>query len=298
MFYKFRNKINKRYYDIQCKDVLKTPPIPGANDGVIILSAVGNNDLMMYLVAIKSFFRAFGRGRAVVLVPDDFSESNLVMLIHHVNPVKVIRDSDVLVGKCPRGGTWERLVSIVDLIQSNYVIQLDADTVTFGDVSEVIECVERNRSFTIGTWSNQTIESMKVAREHVLQAESQHVQILAEKNFDRLWNFETGRYVRGQSSFSGFAKGGFSRDELERFSVAMAEVLGEQKWKEWGSESLASNYIVSNSGESVVLPFPKYSGYVPGKAIARDRAFVHFEGTHRFRGGVYVRKSMEAIAAL
>ncbi|MBS0174488.1 MAG: hypothetical protein JSR64_10670 [Nitrospira sp.] len=298
MFYRLRSKLNKTIYDFRCKGVLDKPTLPPLKDDVVILSAVGNHDLIMYLVAVKSFFARFGRGRAVVLVPDNFDDANLKILVEQVNPLRVIRDGEVRVGRCPRGGTWERLVSIIDLLKEHYVIQLDADTVTVGDIGEVIQCVERNQSFTIGTWANQTIEPMENARQNARKSTSTHVQILAEQNFDRLSNFQTGSYVRGQSSFAGFAKGSFTHEALEEFSVEMSAVLGDRKWNEWGSESLASNYVVANSTNAQVLPFPKYRGYVPGESLEKGRSFIHFEGTNRFKGGAYVRKSLEAIHGL
>ena len=298
MMYKLRNQFHKKLYDLLCNGVLSTPPLPSVDDGTVILSGVGKMDLVMYLVAIKSFYHEFGRGRIVLLVPDDFPDDKLRVLIKHVNPLKVIRDGEVRLGNCPKGGTWERIVSIMDLIRDYYVIQLDADTVTLKDVAEVRKCADTNRSFTIGTWPNQQIEPMSVSCERIKKVEGTHVQHLAEKNFDRLRNYKDCRYVRGQSSFAGFAKGSFSHGKLEEFSQNMVQILGADKWNEWGSESVASNYVVANSDNSVVLPYPRYGRYLDGDGLNSDSAFVHFEGTNRFKGGVYIQKSREVIARL
>src|SRR5205823_6173253 len=60
-------------------------------------------------------------------------------------------------GLCPRGGTWERLVKLVDLSRESYVIQVDADTLVSAPIAEVIECWRANQSFLLGTNSGRRV---------------------------------------------------------------------------------------------------------------------------------------------
>ena len=38
----------------------------------------------------------------------------------------------------------------------------------------------------------------------------------------------------------------------------MTAELGS-RWTEWGTEQVTSNYVVANSPEAMVLPYPKYA---------------------------------------
>jgi len=300
MFYRIKDKVKKTWFNRCCGDVLRSPPIcsPRDSDDVTILSAVGNRDLLMYLVAIKSFYYFFKRGRTLLLVPDNCPQENLALLEHHVNPLRILRDSEVDVGKCPRGGTWERLVAIAHEARDRYVIQLDSDTVTFDKIPEVESCVDANTSFMVGTWHEQGLESLQEASKRVRNANGTHVQMLAEKNFDRLPGAESLKYARGQSSFAGFRKGSNAFQELERFSEQMEQLLGYSKWREWGSESVSSNFLVANSPSASVLPHPKYATYWPPATKYERSSLIHFEGTNRFREGFYIRKARVMIDKL
>lgn len=293
MLYRVKDKLKKAWFNSRCRDILRTPPISRdcGDDNVIILSGVGNRDVLMYLVAIKSFYHFFNRGRIVLLVQDDCPASNLEVLTHHVNPLRILRDSEVELGKCPRGGTWERLVAIVNEVKDRYVIQLDSDTVTVGEVREVEEHVRSNASFMIGTWPSQEIEPVQQAYERVRTVQGTHVQTMAEKNFQRLPGYETLRYARGQSSFAGFAKSSCGLHALEQFSQQMEKVVGYSKWREWGSESVSSNFLVANSPAGSILPYPKFATYIPPKAGYTQSSFIHFEGTNRFRDGFYIDRA-------
>ena len=101
MLYRVKDKVKKAWFRSRCRDILRTPPISrdGRSDDVIILSGVGNRDVLMYLVAIKSFYHFFNRGRIVLLVQDDCPASNLEVLKHHVNPLRILRDSEVRIGQ-------------------------------------------------------------------------------------------------------------------------------------------------------------------------------------------------------
>jgi hypothetical protein len=74
------------------------------------------------------------------------------------------------------------------------------------------------------------------------------------------------RYVRGGAVFAGFARRLFRR------------------WREWGSEQVASNYLIANSPEECVLPCPKYASLWPG-VLYEQASFLHGLGTNRFKGG-------------
>src|SRR3546814_20226593 len=71
-----------------------------------------------------------------------------VLRQHLVNP-QIISIRDIDTGPCPRGGTWERLLTILDLCADDYVIQLDSDTVPIGPVPHIQQAIAANSSFPL-----------------------------------------------------------------------------------------------------------------------------------------------------
>jgi hypothetical protein len=250
---------------------------------------VSHRDLIIYLVAIKSFYRRLGQGEVVIIDDGTLTQSDRTILERHLGRPDIIRVNEVQTGRCPKGGTWERLLTILDMSKQFFVIQLDSDTVTLGEVPEVLECVRLNRSFTLGTSSGREFVNLVQASGMVRDEQGSHMQIAAEKNLFRIKNPEGRRYVRGSSGFAGFARGLGSRDEAAEFSDQMTSFIGH-KWNEWGSEQVTSNYVVANSPGAIVLPHPKYTCFW-NQTDPGDSTFVHFIGTHRFDRGVYARES-------
>ena len=76
----------------------------------------------------------------------------------------------------------------------------------------------------------------------------------------------------------------------------MSAHLG-QRWEEWGTEQIASNYVVANSSDATVLPSPKYTFHAPNRDLSQS-TFVHFVGEWRFRGGTYSSLAQKIIEEL
>lgn len=296
MLYRIRTKLNKWRFNRACSDILDTPPVGDASGGPVLLSEVSNADVLMYLVAVKSLYRQLQSGRIVLLLDRDCPQENLRVFQEHVRPWRILWVEDQVSQACPVGGTWERILTIAGLVETDYVIQVDSDTVTSGPVPEVVAGVQGNRSFMLGTWAGQTVEPVSESAQRAQGNDSQHVQMLGERNLMRLEGAVPLLYARGQSSFAGFAKGSFSVPELEAFSRQMEHMLGASKWSEWGSESFASNFFVANNPGSTVLPYPKYGSYNPQRLTdLRSCSFLHFEGTNRFKAGEYIRRAQAGI---
>ena len=99
------------------------------------------------------------------------------------------------------------------------------------------------------------------------------------------------KYVRGSAAFAGFAAGSFSLSKLEKFSQQMNEIIGED-WTKWGTEQVTSNFLVANSSQSKMMPFPKYAGYHPPHNISyKNSHFIHFYGSHRWKNGLYIENA-------
>lgn len=295
-FQKLRLAVNQRRFDREIGGILDTPPVNLGSEPFIALSMVHHRDVGPYLLAIKSFCRFLHPHRIIVVADPTITDADRSRISAHVCGVEFARAEDYREVGLPRGGCWERLIAISEFVQDDYVIQLDADTVALADMEEIRDAVQRRSSFVLATEDGQDFVSLAQAASWARpRAEAgEHVQILAEANLDRLPGASSGRYVRGCAGFSGFAPGSFSRAQLREFSHAMGVALGD-KWSAWGTEQFASNYMVSNSAGSCVLPHPKYCH--PGRERP-GTVFLHFIGYVRFNTDRYGRAAKEVCVAL
>lgn len=278
---------NRMLFNWMAKDILQTRPIQLTGDSPVIVSMLCHKDVLMYLLAIKSFYRALGRGRIVIINDGTLTKKDIEILDFHVRPSEYVNASELSSPLCPGYISWKKLFCIAHYIKDSYTIQLDSDTLTVGHhLPDVQSHIDTDTSFILGTWENQQPTTMLEAAKAANASDSTHVQMLAEQKFDQLANADTLKYIRGCSGFDGFAVNSFDLAYLEDFSQQMYGLIGN-KWNEWGSEQTTSNVIVANSERGAVLPCPEYYNYW-GK-IEDGSNFAHFVGSYRYHGGVYAK---------
>jgi len=95
----------------------------------------------------------------------------------------------------------------------------------------------------------------------------------------------------------GFAAGGPERPLAHAFLRTMSDLIGPDKIAAWGTEQVASNFLIANDTAPVVLPYVRYLNYW-GEPWEQDAAFVHFVGTHRHANGAYLDASRQVIDQL
>lgn len=293
---KTRIALNRRRFDRALEHIVRSSPIAVGKDAFTMLSMVHHRDVESYLLAVKSFCRFFNPRRIVMVCDPSITDQDRSQIANHIRGINFVRAEDYRIDGMPKGGCWERLIAISEYVQSDYVIQLDADTVALSDMPEVRNAVDDGASFVLATEDDQDFVSCSEASAWAKPRAKPggHIQILGEASMDRLPNFETSRYVRGCAGFSGFARNCFNRDQLKSFSDAMSEILGD-KWSAWGTEQLTSNFIVSNSPRAIVLPHPKYCH--PGREQP-GTVFLHFIGFVRFNSDRYARAARDTCSAL
>jgi hypothetical protein len=261
---------------------------------------VCHGEVLMYLLAAKSFCRQLGRTPQVVILNDgSLTKSDYANIHVHIPEARIVHISEVAPANTPKGSCWERLLLISDLVKNTFVLQLDSDTLTVGAIPEVQRCIEANRSFTLlGDRSFPEVESMTSACLRSKTNLHPMVQAVCERSFDQLPESAALQYVRGNAGFNGFAKGSIDREKVEWFSELMRR-LAKHQWNEWGSEQLTSNLLIANSEGAVPLPSPKYlSHWAHPDVPYEDAAFIHFIGPYRFAKGLYLRKAKNVIATL
>jgi len=299
MFYQLKDRVRRYRFAKACKGVLQASPVaPDASSNLVVLSQVQHKDVLLLLLAVKSFARQVRPRTVCVLNDGSLSANDRAVLREHIPGVNLLELAEFRSAICPRGGTWERLLAIASLVRNHYVIQLDSDTLTIGPIEEVRHSIERQSAFALGTWNNQKIETMRERRETARKLAHQtdsHVQVVAEANLDKLDDFESLRYVRGCSGFAGFPRQSFTREFVEAISGQMQAAIGA-KWSEWGSEQVMSNVVIANIPKAIVLPHPKYADC--HKMQVGVTEFIHFIGSCRFDDGNYARLGAQVIAKL
>lgn len=296
MFYRYRQVANRAWFAFWTRGVLKTPALEILDRDVAIFSLISHNDVMMYLIAIKSIYRRIGFGRVIILNDGSLTTTDIALLKAHVRPLAIIHISDVRTGPCPKGSCWERLLCIADLVSQSYVIQLDADSLVLGAIPEVREAIVSQKSFAIGNeYLGREIYPMSYVSREMKKLDSKYVEIVTESSFDKLKGCENLKYSRSNACFTGFSKESFNRKKIEDFSTRMEAIVG-RRWHEWGTEKISSNYIIANTPGSFILPYPKYVSYYEDPKIRYEQSsYIHFTGTHRFKNGFYIKIARQII---
>lgn len=291
-------RLAERRHEFVSRAVLNTPPIVPADDGLILFSMIGTKVLLPYLVAVKSLHRALGRGRVAILDDGTLTDRDRALLAHHLGDPEIRPIDAVDTGSCPRGGCWERLLTILDLNANDYVIQLDSDTVTVGDLPEVAGAIAANRSFSLrGDETAALAPAASFAR--ILEPGThQHVQLACEAVLDRLHipGLPVPRYFRGCAGFAGFARSTAGRGLTEAFSHEGERLMGA-RWTEWGTEQIASNFTIANDSDPLLLPYSAYINHWDDEPAMSVR-FLQFVGTYRHHAGRYRAATKAAITAL
>ncbi|MFM5924398.1 MAG: hypothetical protein ACKOPG_09450 [Novosphingobium sp.] len=297
---KVLRRLREVHFNRVARGILATPPVCVASDGLVIFSMIGTKVLLPYLVAAKSFQAALGRGRFVILDDGTLTASDRDILARHLGDPAILPIAAVDTGACPKGGCWERLLTLFELRRDDYVIQLDSDTVTLGTLPEVIAAIEARRDFTLrGEAQSAWAPASRFSRDPATLPPNFHVQGAIEAVMGEACSQVPGltHYVRGCAGFAGFAPGGLGRETAEAFCRSASGLLGSQRWAQWGSEQVMSNLVVSNEGEPVLLPYDRYLNFW-NEPVGAEAAFVHFVGTYRFHRGAYAAAARQAIAAL
>lgn len=281
------------------RGVLDTAPLAPADDGVVLFSMIGTAVVLPYLVAIKSLHHRLQRGRVVLLNDGTLTASDRAILRHHLGDPKILEMASISTGTCPKGNCWERLFAVLEMRRDDYVIQLDSDTVTLADMPEVQAAIDANCSFTLAGGVEEAKIGFQNADDLAAHfypdgAISNHVQHLAEVAMPQAG--QGLRYIRGCAGFAGFARSARGTGAVTAMSEAMDALIGN-KWREWGSEQVASNFVIANDPDPVQLPYDRYVNHWV-EPLPPKPAFIHFIGTYRYARGAYAQASHAAIAAL
>lgn len=287
-----RNKIVNRLrmlrFNRVCKQVLKTQSIKTDDSALMFVSMVSHSDLLNYIMAIKSIYRFFKMGRITIIDDGSLTTSDSDVLDRHIDHFTVLKAEQVNTSPCPSGGCWERLLTICSLAKDYYVIQVDSDLLAVAPISEIVDAYRDNVAFTQSGGGGHKIVDAKQAASFAHTQSGSHVQTFAERALASLPASAGQRYVRGSAGFSGFPRGYSFESSVKDFSIFMSQALGAEKWREWGSEQVASNYIVANCPGSFVLDSDRYLLHWADCNL-KEPALIHFVGAFRYHFDTYRR---------
>jgi hypothetical protein len=291
------HRVKRDYFRLQyknaAKQVLATEALPQGDLPFVVLSMVHQRDVHSYLVAIKSFACFLNPKRIVVVCDPSIEPADRAVLRQQVPHIELRDAHEFTHPDIPRGGTWERLFAIASMVADDYVVQLDADTLTIRPIPEVWEAIQSGTSFVLGEQPETPLRLLPAVREYALPwiGPGAHVQAIAEVEMANVGLPATAGYIRGCSGFTGFPRSADMREIMLDYSRRMQGKLGAD-WKRWGTEQVTSNYIASNMPGAHALPYPKYG--TPDHATA-ETAFFHFIGSLRFANSQYEKASLRAI---
>lgn len=299
--FRLRSRIAQRRHDAACRPVLGTAPIVPEADGLVIFSMMGTAVLLPYLIAVKSLWSHLRRGRVVILSDGTLTADDRAVLAHHCGNPQIIDIADVDTSGFPTGGTWERLLTILDMRRDAYVIQLDSDTVTLGPPDVVAQAIEANVSFTLlggAEWEIGARTCSTFAPPATIPATAEnHIQTRMERVMAQIADADSLHYIRGCSGFAGFSRGTGGRELAGHFAREMQRLLGAQAMHEWGTEQVTSSFVIANDPGAVLLPYRHYGNYW-GEPWDADCRFMHFVGAHRHDGSAYRDATAAALALM
>lgn len=260
----------------------------------VVVSQTYSKDIDMFLLAAKSFARYLPPKRFII-VDDGLTPEEQELISEQLGDVEFRPRMQVPNLVCPSGGCWERLLTVADCAETDYVVQLDSDTVTIRPPSQVIAAIASMSAFTLSTKQGREVISAEKASAFAETIVGEHVQLLAERALVKV--APDTYYIRGCAGFIGMPKNGIGRATIENFSQSMERALSASVWARWGSEQFASNYCVASIPNVVALDFEKYPYWETGQDIGCAE-FIHFIGTDRFTGPMYQKISSAAIREL
>lgn len=282
-----KRRFDYRYFNFSTRKASELPPIQlDQNSDFIVLTMLCKRDVSQYLIAASSFCDYLRPSRFVVVSDGSLSKDDIHLITSKLKPCEVFLGSNYLDKRLPTYSSWQRILVLSELVQRYYVVQMDADIMTFRKIEEVQEAVTRNKPFMLGTDEGESITSAEAAQSFArscYEEGERHLQCLCESNLDVLPDFQNLRYVRACAGFSGFPKHSFSKEKLLEISSAFESRLGHD-WPVWGSEQVTSNLLLANMNGVEVLPL-RYYDSVERYSVALK--MVHFIGSVRFQHGIY-----------
>lgn len=304
MFYRLRKRINTFRFGLAARGVYRAPPTPcdpGAD--CTIHTMLGHADFLMYLVAIKSFFRFRPVARVAAHSDGSLTPEDEAMLREHVPGIRVVtreeaneraksRLNPFLLEWRARDASWRRVLDTELFCETPRRMIIDSDILTIRKPDAVLEWVAGSgagRPLMFGAPDGPPTGPIPET------PGPKHIQTVFR---EKLAGVATGsgrppEYYQGATSGYYGCGTEVSLPEIER--VLRAGMDAGVPMAEWGGEQCLVVYLLSTSNP-VRLDPRKYANFAP-EVVPRlnDVAVAHFYGTFRYYGGIYPRLAATAV---
>jgi hypothetical protein len=303
MFFQLRTAIAYRHFARATRALDDTPPLASDRaSSCEVHTMLGERDVTMYLLAVKTLLSLVGRLSVVVHSDGSLDAAAVARLRRHVTHIKVVDHATAddraaralepfpLLAKWrTHDAAYRRLVDVELWRETPRVIILDSDVLTNSYPAEVAAWAENgSRAFLLGQPARQSSDS----------GESTHVQaqFLAKVPEISAALGRTPSFIQGGTAgFCGYLNE-ITLEVTERaLNAALAAGLPMQQW---GGDQCLVIYLLS-TGSATRLPADRYLNFDPTVRAAAEKAcIIHFYGTHRFHARVYPRLAAQAVRRL
>jgi hypothetical protein len=307
MFYRLRKRLNNVRFWINARGVFHTPPTPcDPAAECTIHTMLGRADLLMYLVAIKSFLRFHPRARVAAHSDGSLTSADEDCLRAHVPGIRVVsaNEADARANKelnpflaewRARDASWRRIIDTELWCETLRRMIIDSDILTIRRPDAVLEWISGSggsRPLMFGAVDASPAGPIPEG------TGSRPMQNIFRERLGQFAKEAKGPpefYQGGTSGYYGCTRE-LSLAEVER--LIRAGLAAGVPMAEWGGEQCLVVYVLSTS-DPIRLDVRKYFNFAP-EAIERlvEAAVAHFYGTYRFYGGVYPRLAAEVVRHL
>lgn len=303
MLYNIRRKSNYYIFNLFTNLIYETKPIPLSKDPIFsIHSLVRDQDLNLYLLAIKSFISRVANADVFVHSDGTLSKKSISILQYHLPGIKIITKAEsdryaksVLSNKAftirNYYTSYKRLIDCTLYSNYNYYMQMDSDFITSNEPTYIKEfLLDENFAypFVICDYYKEDYTTKP-------QSPKEHIQTQMERAKTDI-AYKLG-YTIGNTN--GLCAGLYgcsnqlSIAEIVNF-VTVCENIGFNM-KQWGTEQVTTTWLLK-SKNAKILPTDLYINLNRYTFDFIYKAhMIHFIGKYRFKRGLYIAKAREVI---
>lgn len=281
--------------------ILRTPPIKPKKDGLVLFSQIGSEQVLSYLVAVKSLSRQLQRGRIVLMDDGTLTAPDRTILAQHCGDPEILRADEVHCGSFPKDVGWEALLTVLDSRLGEYWIWLEPSTVTLGPLIEMEQAIASNRSQIMLGGADAPTRPLPLAafsdRFYPDGPSENSVQAQVESRLGQLAQQAGWHYLRASSTLAGFAAGNAGRELAGAYLERWQALFGKDEKLNRVAVQCAAGFLLANEGATVCLPYSRYLHH-KGEELYSEAALLNFPAEERFARNAYITACQRAIEEL